>query len=133
MANQINSQDWQPVVFQKSLKELKKNPYAERESHKRHGVTNSTQCSTVTGKKIVEDGETFHVPLVGVSFGVELQKARTAKKMTQKDLASKLNERPDMIQSYENGKAQPNASFVSKINKVLGSTLKLNKVKKDVD
>merc|ERR1711918_190788 len=40
-----------------------------------------------------------------------LQKARTAKGMTQKALATALNERAQLINEYESGKAIPNTQL----------------------
>jgi len=49
--------------------------------------------------------------------------ARTAKKMTQKDLATKINEKPQVIGEYENGKAIPNGQIIVKIERALGCKL----------
>lgn len=45
---------------------------------------------------------------VGLSLGKAIQKARAAKKMTQAKLAQAINEKPAVINQYENGKAIPN-------------------------
>jgi putative transcription factor len=37
-----------------------------------------------------------------------IQKARLQKKMSQVDLAKQINERSQVVQEYENGKAVPN-------------------------
>merc|ERR1712110_1289730 len=41
-------------------------------------------------------------------------------KMTQKELATKINEKPQIVQEYENGKAIPNSQVTNKIQKALG-------------
>ena len=49
--------------------------------------------------------------------------------MTQKELATKINERPQVIQEYENGKAIPNPQTLTKLDKALGIHLPRNKKK----
>ena len=49
--------------------------------------------------------------------------ARMAKKMTQKDLATAINEKPQVVAEYENGKAIPNGAIIVKIERKLGCKL----------
>ena len=44
--------------------------------------------------------------------------------MSQADLAKQINEKPNIIQAYENGKATPNPQILQKLRKILG--VKLN-------
>lgn len=48
-----------------------------------------------------------------------IQKARTEKKVSQKDLAAKINVKIQVIGDYENGKAVPNAQITGKIERAL--------------
>lgn len=43
--------------------------------------------------------------------------------MTQKDLATKINEKPQVVGEYESGKAIPNGQIIVKMEKVLGVKL----------
>jgi putative transcription factor len=61
-------------------------------------------------------------------LGKSIEQARTAKKMTQLDLARALVVQPPIIKQYENGTAIPNNAFIAKIEKTLG--VKLPRVKK---
>lgn len=45
---------------------------------------------------------------VGLGLGKAIQQARQAKKMTQATLAKSINEKPVVVNQYENGKAIPN-------------------------
>ncbi len=54
-----------------------------------------------------EDADFRHASL-GVDFKVALMKARTAKKLTQAELAQKMNVKPSVITDYEAGKVIPN-------------------------
>lgn len=68
-----------------------------------------------------EDG--FKHDRVDKCFGRALQQARLAKKMSQKDLASKIHEKPIVISQYEAGKAIPNAQVIQKLTRALGCKL----------
>jgi putative transcription factor len=62
--------------------------------------------------------------LYSTSVSTELKKrimqARLAKKMTQAQLAQAINEKPQVIQEYESGKAIPNGAILNKLSRVLG-------------
>ena len=46
-----------------------------------------------------------------------------AKGMTQKDLATAINEKPQVVGEYETGKAIPNPQIISKLERKLGVKL----------
>ena len=48
-----------------------------------------------------------------------IQKARTEKKVSQKDLAAKINVNLQVIGDYETGRAVPNAQIMGKIERAL--------------
>jgi ribosome-binding protein aMBF1 (putative translation factor) len=49
--------------------------------------------------------------------------ARMAKGLTQKDLATAINEKPQVVGEYETGKAIPNPAIISKLERKLGVKL----------
>ena len=49
---------------------------------------------------------------------------RQKKELTQKELATKINEQPKVISDLESGKAQPNQQTLAKIERVLGVKLR---------
>ncbi|KAJ0799808.1 putative RNA-directed DNA polymerase transcription factor Lambda-DB family [Helianthus annuus] len=53
-----------------------------------------------------------------------IQKSRIEKKLSQADLAKQINERPQVVQEYENGKAVPNQMVLAKMERVLGVKLR---------
>ena len=53
-----------------------------------------------------------------------IMKGRLAKKMTQAQLAQQINEKPQIIQEYESGKAIPNQQILSKLERILGVKLR---------
>ena len=60
---------------------------------------------------------------VDISLSRALQKARAAKGMTQKALATAINEKPQVVGEYESGKAIPNPQIISKLERALGAKL----------
>jgi len=66
-------------------------------------------------------------PLSATSVSSELKKrimaARLTKKMTQAQLAQAINEKPQVIQEYESGKAIPSPAVLSKLSRALGVVL----------
>ena len=57
---------------------------------------------------------------VSTSVAKDIQKARLAKKMTQAQLAQAINEKAQVINEYESGKAIPNNTILGKIERALG-------------
>jgi ribosome-binding protein aMBF1 (putative translation factor) len=53
-----------------------------------------------------------------------IQDARLELKLSQKDVAQKVNEKPSVIQDYESSKAIPNAQILGKLERVLGVKLR---------
>ena len=49
---------------------------------------------------------------------------RLAEKLTQAQLAQQINERPQVVQEYESGKAIPNQQILAKLERVLGVKLR---------
>ncbi|MCO5613750.1 hypothetical protein L7F22_068028 [Adiantum nelumboides] len=59
-------------------------------------------------------------PTVGKAIG----QARQEKGWTQKDLGQRINEKPQVIQEYESGKALPNPQIMAKMERALGVKLR---------
>merc|ERR1719310_2259469 len=86
------------------------------------GGNASAHTASVNARKIEESDELKHNK-VDKSLSKAIQQARMAKKMTQKELATKINEKPQVIGEYENGKAIPNGQIIVKIERILGVKL----------
>ncbi|KAK0544034.1 multiprotein-bridging factor 1 [Tilletia horrida] len=74
--------------------------------------------------KLDRENEVAPPPKVAPSVGRAIQQARQDKEMTQKDLGTKINEKPQVIAEYESGKAVPNAQILSKMERALGVKLR---------
>jgi putative transcription factor len=77
----------------------------------------------MSARKLEEAEEAGKIAKVDKSLSKAIMQARTAKKMTQKDLATAVNEKPQVIAEYESGKAVPNPQIISKLERKLGTKL----------
>lgn len=85
-----------------------------------------THGSPSNARKIeskVEEGD-FHVERVKSELRHAIRDARNKKHFTQAQLAQQVNEKPFVIQEYENGKAIPNPQVLNKLSRVLGVHLR---------
>ncbi|KAG6897851.1 Endothelial differentiation- factor 1, partial [Termitomyces sp. T32_za158] len=62
-----------------------------------------------------------------------IQDGRMALKLSQKDLAQKVNEKPSIIQDYESGKAVPNTQVLGKLERTLGIKLRGSDIGKKLE
>ncbi|XP_036974260.1 endothelial differentiation-related factor 1 homolog [Acanthopagrus latus] len=85
--------------------------------NKQHLVTKNTA-------KLDRETEELHHDRVPLEVGKVIQQGRQEKSLTQKDLATKINEKPQVIADYECGKAIPNNQVLGKIERVIGMKLR---------
>lgn len=118
----MDHQDWKTVVLKK--------PQVKKTSSSSVKVPinglNSNNTFKGTGKKINEndDNEVKKLPNVGISIGKQISQARSAKKLSQKELATKMNLQLHVVQQNENGKALRNNALLAKFERTLGIKLK---------
>ena len=120
-------QDWTPVTMTKTLKQKTAGLSSAQgiAVARREGLVQTVAKSSVLGggsqlRKLEESTEEFKHQTVDKELSKAINQARLAKKMTQKDLATAINERPQIIQEYEAGKAIPSPQILSKLDKALG-------------
>jgi putative transcription factor len=77
----------------------------------------------MSAKKLEEADDVGHIAKVDKSLSIAIMQARTAKKLTQKELATAINEKPQVVAEYESGKAIPNGAIIVKLEKHLGVKL----------
>jgi transcriptional regulator with XRE-family HTH domain len=70
--------------------------------------------------KLAEEEKTTHKSQKKNSIKNKIQQARKEKKLTQKELASKLGVSASSISSWENNKSTPNAEIQEKLYQILG-------------
>uniref|UniRef100_A0A3B5KEY8 Endothelial differentiation-related factor 1 n=1 Tax=Takifugu rubripes TaxID=31033 RepID=A0A3B5KEY8_TAKRU len=110
----------QVTVFACSIRRPHNCPYCLTGSagqNKQHLVSKNTA-------KLDRETEELHHDRIPLEVGKVIQKGRQDKGLTQKDLATKVNEKPQVIADYECGKAIPNNQIMGKIERVLGLKLR---------
>ncbi|KAL6221132.1 hypothetical protein ACLB2K_008884 [Fragaria x ananassa] len=125
------TQDWEPVVIHKSrpkpqdLRKPKVVNHALRSGvpvqtiKKSDAGHNKKAAPAVSVKKLDEAAEPAVLDRVSADVRHAIQKARLEKKMSQAELAKRINELPKVVQEYENGKAVPNQAVLAKMERVL--------------
>lgn len=106
----VSGQDWDPIVLNKS------------KSTSNNIINNSTNNKINTSEEEIKVN-----PTVSLSNSLLIQKARTQLKLSQKNLAQKINVDSKIIQGYESGKIVPEVKLMVKLEKIL--KVKLNKKK----
>ncbi|KAG7452878.1 MBF1-domain-containing protein [Guyanagaster necrorhizus] len=74
--------------------------------------------------KLDRENEVAPPSKVAPSVGRAMQTARMDLKLSQKDVAQKINEKPSVLQDYESGKAIPNPQILGKLERALGVKLR---------
>ena len=114
----MSHQDWEPVIFKKRIpvkvKEAKAKGLTTQQNTNKKNVNYE---NTVSMRKL--ENEEVEIKKIEHSVSKIIQKARMDAKLSQKDLAQKLNLKPTVIQSYEAGKAIPNKMILVKMGKML--------------
>ncbi|XP_057766419.1 multiprotein-bridging factor 1a-like [Salvia miltiorrhiza] len=132
------SQDWEPVVIRKKAptsaarKDEKavnaaRRVGAEIETVKKSNAGTNKAASSSTSlntRKLDEDSENLTHDKVPTELKKAIMQARMDKKLTQAQLAQVINEKPQIIQEYESGKAIPNQQIISKLERALGVKLR---------
>ncbi|XP_051125812.1 multiprotein-bridging factor 1b-like [Andrographis paniculata] len=132
------SQDWEPVVIRKKAptaaarKDEKavnaaRRTGAEIETIKKSNAGTNKAASSGTSlntRKLDEDTENLAHDKVPSELKKAIMQARMDKKLTQAQLAQLINEKPQIIQEYESGKAIPNQQIISKLERALGAKLR---------
>lgn len=140
MSYNADDNQWKPVVLKKTGNHVPKSHHGVHAGlkdgsiateKKYKGGQNSNYNHNAAAAKIEAEDEDFKPVRVTHDFKVALMQARAALKLTQKDLAVKINVKPTLIQEYESGKAVPDGQIINKLNRVLKVTLpKIPKKKK---
>ncbi|XP_065161491.1 endothelial differentiation-related factor 1 homolog [Atheta coriaria] len=93
-------------------------------SQKWGAASNKQHVTTKNTAKLDRETEELRHEEISFDVGKTIQQGRQAKGMTQKDLATKINEKPQIITDYEAGRGLPNNVILGKIEKVLGVKLR---------
>ncbi|CAI2727228.1 unnamed protein product [Schistosoma spindalis] len=95
------------------------------ETHKRWAAGQNKQRTIEKNTaKLEEDTEDLRNDLVDMDVAKIIMQARQEKNLTQKDLATKINEKQQVISEYEQGRAVKNQAIISKLERALGVKLR---------
>lgn len=83
------------------------------------GSNKQHQTSKNTAKLDRETDELKHDKIT-MDVGKMIQQGRIGKGWSQKELATKINEKPQIINDYEAGRAIPNQAIIGKIERAIG-------------
>jgi DNA-binding transcriptional regulator YiaG len=109
-------QDWTPVVLS-GKKPISHKP-AKIEIQDRSAQQARQEAIQIA--KVENETENFHVQRIPMALSQEILRARCAQKLSQKELAQRMNLQASVITSYENGTAIPNHQILQKISRTLG-------------
>lgn len=129
--DKMNESDWNTIIIRskklkhkEEVKKAQRNGTAQIDTKKKfEGGRNMSNQSSINTRKIEDETEDFNIKKVNRILSTTISKARTAKGMKQKELATKINVLPALIQKYENGQAIPDQQVINKLQRVLGIKL----------
>ena len=108
----MSHQDWEQVVFRKPVAHMKKdNP-------------NKPKLTDEQIRLQKVDKDDYIAPKISLKLSKRIQQARLANKLSQVQLAQKLNVKPSVINEYESGRAVPNQQLMNKLDKALNTKLR---------
>lgn len=123
-----DTQDWKPVVFRSKKKKALSQSQAHHpgksiEVTKKYNAGKNSQSSQSLSKKLIED-EIPVVKTVSKTTAKLVQQARLAKKLTQAQLAAKVNEKKQVIADVESGRHKRDEKLLIKLERALGTKLR---------
>jgi ribosome-binding protein aMBF1 (putative translation factor) len=104
----MNHQDFTPIIWRKPHTKLKK-------QHK--------NCRTQQNITLDMDDGLYSNKKSSMSFQIALRKSREVQKLSQKQLALKLNVSVADLRSYESGTSIPSHNIRNRLNRLLTTTL----------
>lgn len=121
----MNHQDHQQKFLRRELTEAEAKKKGLVVSEKKLGGGGNKQAKQDMSARTVES-ENFKLTTVSLSLALQIQKARNAKGLSQKELAGKCQVPVGTIQQYENTNSGVviESSVLQKISKALGVPLK---------
>ena len=97
-----NFQDWKPVVLKKKTINIKNENVSNKKSN---------------------ENDVIKINKTNIELKKAMQQARLSCKMSQKDVAQRMNVKTNLIVDYESGKLAPSNSFLSKMEKIYNTKL----------
>lgn len=109
---------------QQAVNQARRQGVAVETQAKWGGGANKQHVTTKNTAKLDRETEELKHEKVPLDLGKLIQQGRQGKGLSQKDLATKVNEKTQVINDYEAGRGIPNQLVIGKIEKVLGMKLR---------
>jgi len=109
----MDHQNWDTIYVHLD----KKKQNTDKQDTRKQDTINSQSKERKLDKKI-EEGTMSHQKMSG-NFGNQLRSYRLEHKLTQKDLANKINRPVKIITDIENGSAKHNPHIISKLKRLM--------------
>ncbi|XP_069686066.1 endothelial differentiation-related factor 1 homolog [Periplaneta americana] len=87
-------------------------------------ATNKQHVTTKNTAKLDRETEELKHDKIPLDLGRMIQQGRQSKGWSQKELATKVNEKPQVINDYEAGRGIPNQVVIGKIERAIGIKLR---------
>ncbi|PSN40497.1 Endothelial differentiation-related factor 1 [Blattella germanica] len=87
-------------------------------------ATNKQHVTTKNTAKLDRETEELKHDKIPLDLGRLIQQGRQSKGWSQKELATKVNEKPQVINDYEAGRGIPNQVVIGKIERCIGIKLR---------
>nr|CAG4636660.1 EOG090X0ILG [Eubosmina coregoni]SVE70175.1 EOG090X0ILG [Eubosmina coregoni] len=132
----MSGNQWEPVIIKKKMPSTSgKSADQVINAARRQGVAVETQTkygaasnkhavTTLNTAKLDQESEELKHASLSLDVGKLIQKGRQDKGFTQKELATKINEKPQVITDYEAGRGIPNQMILGKIERAIGIKLR---------
>jgi len=118
----MRGQDWETVTFGTQRTDNKPST-SSAATQKRPAPVMTVTKAGISARKLDDETENLKHASVGTDLRVALQRARQAKGMTQKALATSLNMDTKLVVEYEAGRGIPNNAVIARLEKSLGVKL----------
>ena len=90
------------------------------ETEQKYGAgQNKHTATTLNTTKLDRETEELKHDKLDMKVGLLIQKGRQAKGLSQKELATKICEKPQVVNEYESSKAVPNQAILGKLERAL--------------
>jgi len=121
----MSHKNWTTLVANKpkQLQDDYKQQQQQKQQQQKQQQKSQAPAEAKKAKKAEDEEEDFRQDKIGRKFCVALQQARLQKGWKQEQLAHVLNVNKNVINQYESGKAIPDPSLISKMNRALGVNL----------
>nr|CAG4635190.1 EOG090X0ILG [Alona affinis] len=131
----MSGNDWQPVIITKKvtgtsaksdkvINQARRQGVAVETVSKYGAASNKHPTTTLNTAKLDQESEELKHASLSLDVSKLIMKGRQDKGLTQKELATKINEKPQVITDYEAGRGIPNQQILGKIERALGMKLR---------